>query len=701
VSLVVVGLALLAGGCGSDEGEAAPAATTAAPAATTAAPAATTAAPAATTAAPAATTAAPAPAEEAPTSLSIASIHLQILDDPWNSTIIDAIERAKVAKPHGLEITRESFENIEYADGERVLRGLAESGKYDMIIGHSTFGDAVAALMGEFPDIAWVYSGSGNEALGGNAFWIDVMLHEPGYVAGVVAGLMSETNMIGGVAAFPYPNVAGPMNAFFDGARSVNPDIETSVTYIQSWFDPAAAREAGGALIAAGADSLYAASAFGTFEAIGEGDRVFAVGDFANLEAFYPDVMITSLLALWDPGINDVIDAWWDYAANGVPYDAPMERILYSMADGGSDIAPMNEALVPADVAAAAADVRNQILSGEFVVELNTSPTGDEEEAVAASDGPESLEIGMIVTGVKEEGWYSSMLDSIARASEAKPHGLDISVQVFEKIPYAEGERVLRDLAQSGEFDMIILHSTYSDAVAAVMDEFPETMFVYSGSGNEALGRNGYWIDVHIHESSYLAGVIAGMMTETNVLGGVAAFPYPNVSAPLNAWIAGAQSVNPAVTAYVTYIESWFDPTTAKAAADAQVANGADMLYAERLGPFESALEHEGVYAFGHFTDQMVMAPDVVLASPVALWDPSFNYAVDAWWAHAAEGASYDAPMERVIYFMPEGGNMLSPMNDLVPADVQAAVGDARDRIMSGELVVEFNPAPVEQTAGN
>ena len=315
--------------------------------------------------------------------------------------------------------------------------------------------------------------------------------------------------------------------------------------------------------------------------------------------------------------------------------------------------------------------------------------------AAPAADDPESLAVGMVIRGVKEEDWYSSMLDAIGRVVEAKPHGLDISVQIFEKTPYVEGERVLRDLAQSGEFDMIILHSTYSDAVAAVMDDYPETTFVFSGSGNEATGRNGYWLDVFIHEPAYLAGIIAGMMTETNVLGGVAAFPYPNVNAPLNAWIAGAQSVNPAVTAYVTYIESWFDPATAKAAGDAHIANGADMLYAERLGPFESALEHDGVYAFGHFTDQMVMAPDVVLASPVALWDPSFNYAVDAWWAHAAEGASHDAPMERVEYSMREGGSMLSPMNDLVPADVQAAVVEAHDRIMSGELVVEFNPAPI------
>ena len=134
-----------------------------------------------------------------------------------------------------------------------------------MIIAHSTYSPAVAAVQGEFPEIVFVFSGSGNEATGGNGFWIDVMPHEPAYLAGVAAGLMSETGKIGSVAAFPFPNVNGPVNAFFAGARSVRPDIEVDVTYIESWFDPAGAKDAGTALVNSGADSLYAASTFGTF----------------------------------------------------------------------------------------------------------------------------------------------------------------------------------------------------------------------------------------------------------------------------------------------------------------------------------------------------------------------------------------------------------------------------------------------------
>jgi basic membrane protein A len=327
----------------------------------------TTAAPADTTAAATETTAAAA----GPTELTMALIVASVVEEPWYSSMLDAMDRAAAAAPYGLTIKHEYFENIDYADGERVIRDLAVSGKYGIIVGHSTYSDAIAAVKDEFPDTLFAFSGSGNDPLGGNGYWIDVMLHEPAYVAGVAAGLLSETNSIGAVAAFPFPNVTGPVNSFFAGAQSVKPDIETQVTYLESWFDPARAREAAEALISAGADSLYSASTFGTFDAIGDDDRVFGVGDFTDQTSLNPGAVITNTVALWDPSLNALIDAWWEHEANGVAYDGPMERILFLMPDGGGDISPLNEDLVSADIVDQVMTVRDDILSGDFVVELN------------------------------------------------------------------------------------------------------------------------------------------------------------------------------------------------------------------------------------------------------------------------------------------------------------------------------------------
>lgn len=316
----------------------------------------------------------PSAGTEAPEQVNIAVVMFAVKEASWNLSMSGSLDRVAESAPHGLSVTYELFENIAYADGERVIRELASSDEYDIIIGHSTYGEAVAAVKDDFPDTLFAYSGSGNEPSGGNGYWIDVLLHEPAYVAGVAAALLSETDSIGAVAAFPFPNVNGPVNAFFDGAKSVSPDIATSVTYIESWFDPAKAAEASSALIASGADVLYAPSTPGTFSPIAEGDSVLGIGDLIDEAPQTPHAIVTSTVALWDPALTTLIDAWFDHVVDDVPYDAPLERIRFFMPEGGADISPLADALVPEDVATAVLDVREQILNGEVVVELNEGP---------------------------------------------------------------------------------------------------------------------------------------------------------------------------------------------------------------------------------------------------------------------------------------------------------------------------------------
>ena len=312
-----------------------------------------------------------------------------------------------------------------------------------------------------------------------------------------------------------------------------------------------------------------------------------------------------------------------------------------------------------------------------------------EEEAVA--DMPTQVDVAMILLGTKEEGWYATMIDSIGRVAENNEYGLTINLEMIEEITFADGERVIRDLAQTGDYEIILAHSTYVDSVQAVQDEFPDTLFAYSGSGNDdhVGGTNAYWVDVFIHEPAYLAGIVAGMMTETNKVSAVASFPFPNVNGPVNAFFDGARSVNPDVeVAGVTYIESWFDPATGANAAKAQIDAGVDIVYAERFGPFAAAEEAGNVRAVGHFTDQLDLSP-VVLTSAVARWDGAFTDLLTAWYEYTVNGTPYNAPDGRIVYqSMVQGGSALGRMADDIPANVTAAVEEAHAAILSGELVI-------------
>jgi basic membrane lipoprotein Med (substrate-binding protein (PBP1-ABC) superfamily) len=347
----------------------------------------------------------------------------------------------------------------------------------------------------------------------------------------------------------------------------------------------------------------------------------------------------------------------------------------------GSAVAELEAELVEAQKAAAEAEA----------AAAEAAAAADEAAAEQAAAAPSEIDMAMLVVGTKEEGWYATFIDSVERVSASNKYGIDINLEILEGIPFAEGERVIRDLAQTGTYEIIVGHSTYVDGVAANKADFPDTLFVYSGSGNDDHegGDNAYWIDVFIHEPAYLAGIIAGMTTETNRISGVAAFPFPNVNAPLNAFVDGARSVNPDIeVAGVSYIESWFDPATASAAAAAQIANGSDVIYAERFGPFAAAEDAGNVRAVGHFTDQLSLSP-VVLTSAVAQWDTAFSDVLDAWYDYNVHGVPYNSPPQRIVYqSMVDDGSSLGSVADDVPADVVAAVEAARAAILSGELVV-------------
>ena len=97
----------------------------------------------------------------------------------------------------------------------------------------------------------------------------DNYIHEPSYLTGMIAGGMTKSNKIGMVGGFAIPEVNRLMNAFMDGAKSVNPKVEFIVTFINSWYDPPKAKEAAFAMIDKGADVMYA-ERFGVSDAAKE-----------------------------------------------------------------------------------------------------------------------------------------------------------------------------------------------------------------------------------------------------------------------------------------------------------------------------------------------------------------------------------------------------------------------------------------------
>lgn len=311
------------------------------------------------------------------------------------------------------------------------------------------------------------------------------------------------------------------------------------------------------------------------------------------------------------------------------------------------------------------------------------------------AEEPKELKIVFFNQSPLEEPWNTAMVQSIERVMADPPHGLKITYKYAENILTPDAERVMREYATIGAFDIIWANGVYTDAAAAISKGFPETMVVGTGSGfAPAEGTNFFWGQTYTHEPAYLLGVIAGLMTKTNIVGVVAGYPYPNVNGPVNGFISGVKSVNPDAKVKVTYIESWYDPAKAKESAIAQYATGADYIFAERLGVFEAANE-VGKFAFGNYVDQNSLAPKAVVSSAIMMWDEVIRQVIDDWYEAKVNGKPFSSPGTEISFLMASGAGDIAPYHDFaetLPKDVIDKVAEIRQQILDGEIVVPLIP---------
>jgi len=310
---------------------------------------------------------------------------------------------------------------------------------------------------------------------------------------------------------------------------------------------------------------------------------------------------------------------------------------------------------------------------------------GKEKKEVKPEEKP--FMVAAVFQTAIEEPWDGVIHQACLKAKEE----FGIEYEFTEKVSAADFEKVLREYAERG-FDLIV-----GDAFLAgeepsrrVAKDYPEIAFAF-GSEFGPVSPNYSVFDNWIHEPAYLCGIIAGKLTRSNMLGVVAAIPIGEVNRLVNAFKAGAISVNPKVKVKITYIGSWFDPPKAKEAAIAQIEAGVDLIYAERFGVFEACKEH-GLLAFGNMSDQYELAPEVVITGPV--WDmyPTIKYCIDmvkkdAWVSQDLKDWS----------MMAKGGARLAPFHaweQKLPKDVIQQVRDIEQKILNGTFRVPIDEQP-------
>jgi basic membrane protein A and related proteins len=194
-------------------------------------------------------------------------------------------------------------------------------------------------------------------------------------------------------------------------------------------------------------------------------------------------------------------------------------------------------------------------------------------------------------------------------------------------------------------------------------------------------------------DGRYLTGLVAGAMTESNVIGFVAAQPIPTVIAGLNAFALGVRETNPDAEVRVIWTLSWFDPPAEKQAAVALVEAGADVVAQHQDTPssVQGAAEN-GAWAIGSESDMTQFALEKYLTGTIWNWCPFYLQAVEMVQDGSFEPGEFYGGLA-------DGTVSLAPIHAAVPEDVRQMVEEKQQAIVDGTF--DYWQGPLKDNQGN
>ncbi|BDT71432.1 purine-binding protein [Comamonadaceae bacterium OS-4] len=305
--------------------------------------------------------------------------------------------------------------------------------------------------------------------------------------------------------------------------------------------------------------------------------------------------------------------------------------------------------------------------------------------ASAPAPKPEPLKIAFAYVGPVGDGGWTFAHDNARKALEAE-FGDKIVTSFVENVPEsADAERVIREMASSG--NKLIFGTTfgYMEPMLKVAPEFKDVKFEHATGYKQADNMRTY--DSRTYEGAYMAGVIAGKMTKTNTLGVVASIPIPEVIRNINSFTLGAQSSNPKIKTKVVWVNGWFDPPKETEAATSLINGGADVLFqnTDSAAVLKTA-EAKGKRAFGWDSDMTAYGPKAHLASAVINWGPYYISATKA----ALDG-SWKGGTGSWLGVKDGAIDIVSIAED-VPAETKAKVEEVKAGLKDGSFAIWKGP---------
>jgi len=308
--------------------------------------------------------------------------------------------------------------------------------------------------------------------------------------------------------------------------------------------------------------------------------------------------------------------------------------------------------------------------------------------AVTVTAGPSSaqdepLTVGFIYVGPHNDGGYSERHD-VGRQDVEAYFGDRVRTVYAESVPEGpDAEQAIEQMVREGADIVFATSFGFMNATAAVAERYPDVKFEHATGYLRADNLATY--NARFYEGRYVLGQIAAEMSEVGVAGYIGSFPIPEVIMGINAFMLGAQSVNPDFQVRIVWVNTWVDPAREADAANALFDQGVDVIAQHTDSPAAlQVAEMRMLHGFGQSTDMIRFAPNAQYTSIVDNWGPYYIERVQevldgTWTSTDVWGGIADGFVEMAPYT-----NM--------PEDVAARAEATEQAIASGELQIFAGP---------
>lgn len=298
--------------------------------------------------------------------------------------------------------------------------------------------------------------------------------------------------------------------------------------------------------------------------------------------------------------------------------------------------------------------------------------------ATGAMAQDDKTKVGFIYVGpIGDLGW--SYQHDQGRLAVEEEYGDKVETVYVESVPEGpDAERVLTQMALQGA-DLIFTTSFgFMEPTMNVAAKFPDVKFEHATGYQRADNVSTY--SARFYEGRAVQGLIAGEMTESNIIGYIGSYPIPEVIRGINAAYIQAKKVNPEVEFRVVWAYTWFDPAKEAEAAKALIDAGADVIlqHTDSTAPQAAAQEAGDVITFGQASDMLDYAPEPRVSSIIDNWNQYYvdrvGAVLDGSWESADTWGGIDSGMVEI-----------GEITEAVPAEVKEAALALKDAIAAGE----------------